>query len=95
MARKKKIDPFVEKLAQQLDMEPEQAADLYEHFIELLAENLANHQTVTIKNFGNFEAKETEVRRLYNIKTGDYREIPSDLVLKFRSSTRVKELLKS
>ena len=74
-----------------MDISPKEAKKLTTTFINELAENLDDGNSLTIQGFGSFEVKERAARTGRNPKTGEAVEIPASKYVAFSAGSSLKD----
>lgn len=84
------------RLAQSLDLEPEDAARYVQTFLDVLVDSLARGDRIEIRNFGVFEINERHPRKARNPRTGAPVHVDRKRAIKFKAGksllARVREV---
>ena len=85
---------FISRLATKMDISPNEAQKLATTFINELAENLDDGNSLTIQGFGSFEVKKKLERVVVNPTTKQRMLVPPKLALSFKPSNLLKDKFK-
>ena len=85
---------FISRLATKMDISPKEAKKLTTTFINELAENLDDGNSLTIQGFGSFEVKKKLERIVVNPTTKQRMLVPPKLALSFKPSNLLKDIFK-
>ena len=85
---------FISRLATKMDISPKEAQKLTTAFINELAENLDDGNSLTIQGFGSFEVKKKLERIVVNPTTKQRMLVPPKLALSFKPSNLLKDKFK-
>lgn len=88
-----KID-IVKRVAYETDTTMRVTATIIDAFLYVLKNAVANGESVTMREIGSFERKETKERGGYNFKTGEPTIIPASAKVVFKPSKEFKEAVK-
>lgn len=69
-------------------------AVVYDTIFELITEELARGETVSVPNFGTFAVSERAARQARNPHTGEILQVAASKSVRFKNSRRLKEELK-
>jgi DNA-binding protein HU-beta len=86
---------LVERIAQKTGITPAETTTMLASCIDMLLQEVAQGNTVSIQGFGNFELKEKSQRKIYNPSTKEFNTIPAKQTLGFRPSNLLKEKIKN
>ena len=86
---------FIQKIQENVSTNGERTAELVEMTTAIIANILAEGDSLAIKGFGTFEVKKKEERISVNPATGNRWMIPPKLVPGFKPGTIMKEKLKT
>lgn len=82
---------LTDMLSEKTGMEAAQAERCLDTCAHLIAEALADGNSVSLQGFGNFDLKEKGARKMFNPTTRSYKEIPAKWTAGFRPSPVLKE----
>jgi DNA-binding protein HU-beta len=85
---------FISRLATKMDISPKEAQKLATTFINELAENLDDGNSLKIQGFGSFEVKKKLERVVVNPTTKQRMLVPPKLALSFKPSNLLKDKFK-
>jgi len=69
-------------------------AMVYDTIFELVGEELARGENVSIPNFGTFSVSERAARQGRNPQTGEMMNIPPSKVVRFKNARKLRDLLR-
>lgn len=84
---------FVERISQKTEMDAGEAERLSSAFVDVMLEQLAAGNVVSMQGFGNFEAREKGGRKIYNPSSKAYIDVPSKTTVAYKMSGVLKERL--
>ena len=85
----------VAKIAADTGITKKEATVAYNSFIEAVCEGLVGGDRVTLRNFGTFDTKWVEPRRMaYTFPTGEPMDVPGYYKVSFKASKVLKEKVK-
>ncbi len=84
---------FVERLSQKTGMDAGEAERLSSAFVDMMLEQLASGNVISVQGFGNFEAREKGGRKIYNPSSKTYIDVPSKTTVAYKMSGVLKERL--
>lgn len=84
---------FVERLSQKTGMDAGEAEHLSSAFVDMMLEQLASGNVISVQGFGNFEAREKGGRKIYNPSSKTYIDVPSKTTVAYKMSGVLKERL--
>ncbi|GBU08050.1 DNA-binding protein [Bacteroidales bacterium] len=85
---------FTSELSKRLRKQKSEVADLIEHSVQIITEQVIEDNSVSISNFGSFELKKREERINVNPSTGIKMLIPPKLVIAYKVSPSLKDKIK-
>ena len=84
---------FIDKMASALGLDADNVQAQVDGLLEELIHQVKDGHSLTVKNFGTFEAKTKAERRVYNPSTGLYRQIAAKQTIGFKMNSRLKDKL--
>lgn len=85
---------FIRKLAQRTGFTHEQTQKMVQTMVDFIGDAIAEDNPLQLTGFGTFEVKKRLERTMSNPSTGQTMLIPPKLVLSFKPTTAIKEILK-
>lgn len=85
---------LIEQLMDKYKYTKKAAKSLVEDFTEIILDNMACGNTVTIMNFGTFEVVKRNSRMSPNVYTGEMQEVKEHHVPRFVPSKKMKYVVK-
>ena len=85
---------LVYDVTNRLDVTRQEAEDVIDCFLELIAENLANGDKVVLSGFGTFEIRNRVSRSGVNPRTGERIDIPCQKTPAFKVGKILKDKLR-
>ena len=86
----KKVD-IASRIADKIDITKTQAEDAVNAILDEVKQALAKGESVIIRRFGAFQAREKDARLGRNPKTGEKAEISARRVVRFKSGKHFKD----
>lgn len=91
MAQRFTKNEFIHKIAKDNDLTLNQAAEVFNNFIDTIKSELIKGHEVPLFGFGNFKVADRKARKTRNPQTGASMTVPAHKVVTFKSSAYLKE----
>jgi DNA-binding protein HU-beta len=82
---------LIAQLAENLDISQAQAEKYLNSFIQVVTDNLAKDNEVTITGFGSFKKTKRKARKGVNPKTREEIKIPASTTVSFKTGKTLKD----
>ena len=86
---------FIAALARRTGKSRDQVQDLVLSTVQVMSDAFDEAETVTIANFGTFEAKKRAERVIVNPSTNQRQLVPPKIVLTFKPAQQVRDALRN
>ena len=86
---------FVQKLAERLQITPDESQRLIRILVKLFTEKLGKNTKFSIPGFGTFGTKIRKERKAYNPATKSVQLLPKKNVVYFRPASHLKDQMKN
>ena len=84
---------FIEKLSRKTGLEKDEVKDLSASLIQVLLDEIADGNSVTIHGLGVFEPREKASRKMFNPTSKTYIIVPPKTTLSYKMSAALKDKL--